>query len=157
MLYLSHCTKTLHLFDIFHPSFGQWGITPQPLKWLLHETGIHNVGECSLSQLALTWFTICQHFLLYLSSACQKQLMVNKREEEYASFYSWFIKSYDPEKKKKKISPNSWVLVYVAYGLIQPSLTLGERRKLPLCSPFLLTALSTTTLLYCTNLGKCEV
>lgn len=49
--------------------------------------------------------------------------MVN--EKEYASFYSWFIKSYNPE--KKKVSPNSWVLLYVAYGQIQPLLTLEEK------------------------------
>lgn len=76
--------------------------------------------ECSLYQLALIWFTICQHFLLCLSSACQKQLRFNKREEEYASFYSWFIKSYDPGKRKKKlkkfkISPNSWVLLELTW------------------------------------------
>lgn len=73
--------------------------------------------ECSLSQLALIWFTICQHFLLYLSSACQKQLMVNKREEEYARFYSWFIKSYDPEKKKKKSVPTAefWFMFHMGW------------------------------------------
>lgn len=62
--------------------------------------------------------------------------------------------------KKKKIKKNQSQQLsfgYVSYGLIQPSLTLEERRKLPLSSPFLLTALSTTTRLNCTNLGKCEV
>lgn len=39
--------KRHYLFDIFHPSFGQWGITPQPLKWLIHATGIHNAGNVS--------------------------------------------------------------------------------------------------------------
>lgn len=57
--------------------------------------------ECSLCQLALIWFTICQHFVLCLSSACQKQLRFNKGKEEYASSYSWFIKSYNPGGKKK--------------------------------------------------------
>lgn len=83
--------------------------------------------------------------------------MVNKREEEYASFYSWFIKSYDPEKKKNQSQQLSIGLCCIWLHMIQPSLTLEERRKLVLCSPFLLTALSTTTLLNCTNLGKCEV